>query len=164
MDTKVCSTCKVSYLSTSEFFNKDSSRKDGLYPVCKSCSRKAKKESNTRVREKLGDEKYLARRRKYVKTYNARHPERVKRSARNTSLKRKFGITLDDYHRLSKEQRGLCKICSQKYETKRMHVDHCHATGKIRGLLCGNCNTGLGLFGDNVDLLQSAINYLGENK
>ena len=81
-------------------------------------------------------------------------------------LKRVYGITLDDYERMHYEQSGLCAICgSEGFLMKECHsiklvVDHCHATGKVRGLLCHNCNRALGLLKDNVPNLQAAINYL----
>lgn len=58
------------------------------------------------------------------------------------------------------EQNGLCKICNRN---KELVVDHCPKTGKVRGLLCGKCNKGLGHFFDNKNYLKQAINYLGEN-
>ncbi len=80
---------------------------------------------------------------------------------RNWELKKDFGITLEDFRRMEAEQNGLCAICS-KAETngKRLSVDHCHTTKKVRGLLCGNCNRGLGLFKDNQAYLKEAIKYL----
>jgi hypothetical protein len=79
-------------------------------------------------------------------------------------LKRKFGITIEDYDRMFKEQDGKCKICSTESfgdsRCKYFTVDHCHDTGNIRGLLCNRCNTALGLLDDNVNVLNSAILYL----
>lgn len=72
---------------------------------------------------------------------------------------RKYGICKWEYELLLEKQKGLCKICEQA-DTKRLSVDHCHKTHKIRGLLCGNCNRGLGLFKDNPRLLERAIKYL----
>jgi hypothetical protein len=57
------------------------------------------------------------------------------------------------------DQAGVCVIC-KKVQTETMHVDHCHATGKIRALLCGRCNPALGLFDDDVERLAQAITYL----
>lgn len=67
------------------------------------------------------------------------------------------------YQQMFKKQRGRCAICrkpetSQRYKT--LTVDHCHSTGKIRGLLCSNCNRGLGLFREKVRVLRRAANYL----
>ena len=76
-------------------------------------------------------------------------------------------MTVEEYDLLFKKQNGLCAICKQA--EKRMHklgtpqklsVDHCHNTEVIRGLLCGDCNRGLGLFHDNPELLRMAAEYL----
>lgn len=64
---------------------------------------------------------------------------------------------------LTKKQDGLCAICDSQFSYKRKRVvDHCHKTGDIRGLLCYNCNLGLGMFKDNCDLLNRAIIYLSK--
>jgi hypothetical protein len=82
---------------------------------------------------------------------------------RNIELRYLFGITLDDYNKLKENQNYKCAICgNERSEKKDFHVDHCHSTGKIRGLLCSNCNTGLGQFKDNIELLNKAISYLKE--
>ena len=75
---------------------------------------------------------------------------------------REFGITLEDYKVLEKKQNYRCKICglSKKQNKQDLSVDHCHDTGKVRGLLCKHCNFGLGHFRDNVDNLYKAIDYL----
>lgn len=64
---------------------------------------------------------------------------------RNYWLKRRYGITLDEYSRMLAEQNGVCKIC-QTEKQKALHVDHDHATGRVRGLLCASCNSILGHF------------------
>jgi hypothetical protein len=78
-------------------------------------------------------------------------------------LKRKFNISSEEYERLLKAQNGKCAICRAdkpggKYEN--FTVDHDHETGNIRGLLCSACNTGMGHFKDNPDILRKAIDYL----
>ena len=77
--------------------------------------------------------------------------ERVKERARQ--------ISNDAYDVLFARQGGVCAACKQKYH-RRLHADHCHATGKLRGLLCSNCNTGLGLYNDDADRLLAAVAYL----
>lgn len=85
------------------------------------------------------------------------------------SLKRLYGIDQSEYERMFEEQRGLCKICgnseTSRYKgvIKRLAVDHCHSSGRVRGLLCSHCNRGLGLFKDTPDFLFKAIKYLEEN-
>lgn len=85
-----------------------------------------------------------------------------KRSSANTKLKRRFGITLEDYEKMYKEQGGKCLICEATESTlgHRLAVDHCHTSGKIRGLLCKACNLGLGYYRDNETYLANAIRYL----
>jgi len=88
----------------------------------------------------------------------------------NSHLKRKYGITFDDYQKLYDAQGGKCKICdgtvsNRKWKDGRtqwmkLFVDHDHKTGKVRGLLCNTCNFGIAALKDNVEILQSAIRYL----
>ncbi len=74
-------------------------------------------------------------------------------------LKKKYGITRDDFDKMVDAQVGLCAVCLRK--PLRLHVDHCHETGRIRGLLCGSCNRAIGLLGDCPESLRRAIDYLG---
>ena len=86
-------------------------------------------------------------------------PERV----RNQKLKNSYGITLEQYNDLLAKQNGQCAICGRPdhdAKSKNLAVDHCHITRKVRGLLCGNCNNGLGRFQDDIALLERALAYL----
>lgn len=84
---------------------------------------------------------------------------------KNQHLKRTYGITLDQYNQILIKQNGCCWICKRHESelTQRLHVDHCHKTGKVRSLLCFNCNQGLGNFKDSVGLLITAAEYLKIN-
>ncbi len=85
------------------------------------------------------------------------NPDRVK----SNDLKRMYGIDLDQFYTLLETQQSRCAICSIAFTTtKDAHVDHCHTTNQVRGLLCGNCNRWLGLFKDDPTLLTQAITYL----
>ncbi len=79
---------------------------------------------------------------------------------RNYHLKRRYGITAAEADAILAEQGGLCAICRT---APAAQVDHNHATGKVRGLLCFNCNGGLGQFRDDVNVMQSAIGYLSDH-
>lgn len=79
---------------------------------------------------------------------------------RDYFLRRKYGITLDDLIFLWDNQDRCCKICRKPISHSESHVDHDHATGAVRGLLCGQCNRGLGMFYDSVEFLERAAEYL----
>lgn len=89
---------------------------------------------------------------------------------KNSKLKKAYGISLQDYNELLTKQNGKCSICgvdNNGYYRKKLRafaVDHCHTTNKIRGLLCSDCNTGIGLLKDNIDLLNNAIKYLNKSR
>jgi len=104
------------------------------------------------------------------KAYYKNNPNRQKsdpKHQRKSSLKRLYNIQPADYDKLLGQQNGLCAICGQPETRKnryggicKLHIDHDHKTKKIRGLLCGKCNSALGLFKDNKKLLKKAIKYL----
>ena len=82
---------------------------------------------------------------------------------RRSKFKKQYGITVEDYEQMLRAQGGGCGICGATVpsnRTKFFAVDHCHGTGKVRGLLCTKCNRGLGLFNDNTDRLSAAVRYL----
>lgn len=81
-------------------------------------------------------------------------------------LRKQYGISADDYWSMLAKQNGCCLICYHKPSTgaRRLAVDHCHTTGKVRGLLCSRCNTALGLFRDNPMMLEAAKRYLLEHQ
>ena len=85
---------------------------------------------------------------------------------RKSSLKKAYGITIDDYNRMFAKQNGCCAICKthitqlNQPRKKYLCVDHDHHTGKIRGLLCDKCNRGIGLLQDNKEIVSNAYHYL----
>jgi hypothetical protein len=81
-----------------------------------------------------------------------------------TRVRAMYGIEPEEYLQMHKSQQGRCAICGEEPTTKRgLHLDHCHETGKVRGLLCHGCNTGIGSFGDDPELLKKALDYLKES-
>lgn len=93
--------------------------------------------------------------------------ECAQRGLTSAYLKRTYKIDIDKYEEMLEEQNHRCKICGgegflmdPKRHKIKLVVDHCHATGAVRGLLCHNCNRALGLFKDDIDVLSSAIAYL----
>ena len=82
---------------------------------------------------------------------------------RASVLARKYGTTPEAVDAMSKRQNRSCSICDTTFESigaRRTHVDHCHATGQVRALLCNLCNTGLGLFSDDPARLRRAARYI----
>jgi len=88
-----------------------------------------------------------------------RHPR-----TRLRQVLRKYGMTLEDYDRMVAEQDGKCAICGREggadNTKKRLAVDHCHETNLVRGLLCTNCNQGIGNFKDDSEVIKMAVAYL----
>ena len=108
----------------------------------------------------------LAGTRIYKKKWHAArvsaHKERTRLENRRNNLRIKYGITIERYDAMFVAQSGCCAICKapQSALSRRLAVDHNHDTGKIRALLCGECNSGLGKFKDNQELLRAAAAYL----
>jgi hypothetical protein len=142
-----CGGCKVDKQSSD--FYKDSTKPSGLTSYCKPCS-KAKRSFTYLINKDKEKEQ--------MKTYHSKN----KHKAKDKYLQVSYGITLEDFQSLSEEQNHSCWICNTEVsKLKRgLFVDHCHTTGKVRGLLCHPCNTLLGMAKDNVDILNKAIQYL----
>lgn len=87
-----------------------------------------------------------------------RHGPQAPERRREEKLKYKYGITVEEYDALRGAQGGRCALCGADPEV--LCVDHCHATGRVRGLLCSPCNTGIGHLRDDVAILRRAIEYL----
>ena len=128
---KTCTLCKTEK-PHSEFYKQKTS-KDGHGSWCKPCQR----DYNTQWRKD--------------------NPDRVKFHNESGTLKYKYGITVEERQALLNKQGGTCAICPS---TTKLSVDHCHDTGKVRGILCHTCNVGLGMFHNDVEKLRAAIAYL----
>ena len=143
---KLCTKC--GYTKPKIEFHKDSDNYDGLRHECKKCRSLLRHEHRKNNLEKFKLKE---------------NSKKAKDSWLNADLKRSYGISLKEYDDLVKAQDNKCKICNKEEQhktKKRLTVDHCHVTNKIRGLLCHRCNCALGLFFDNPDLLKLAIQYL----
>jgi len=130
------------------------------YYRCKECRRKKEVDRMDRT-------KYLYTKRKHLKNKLPSFVTHDNKSHAYTILHR-FKMTANEYYELLEKQNYVCKIC-KKPETqikkkvnkvKMLSVDHCHVTGKIRGLLCHQCNVGLGAFKDSIENLECASEYL----
>lgn len=114
---------------------------------------------------------------KYHQNKNATNPKRNRqrretKSYKDYSLRQRYGITVEQYETLRQQQDGCCAICKQAEQQRDarygtlldLAVDHDHNTGEIRGLLCSACNTAIGKFNDDPQLLREAIRYLEMRK
>lgn len=128
-------------------------RDDRKDPEAKRAYRRAYWEAN---RERLLEQQRERGRRNYQA-----NPERYAERGKKARLK-KYGLTLEEYTRLLEQSQGLCAICEQPME--RPVVDHDHSTGAFRGILCNSCNTALGGFRDNPQILRRAIAYLERSR
>jgi hypothetical protein len=136
---KHCNGCKQNHPYS--FFRKRTASKDGLNNLCKTChSAKVKKWKDA------NPEKVKATREKYKKTgqrkYRYLH----------------YGISHEQYLKMLSNQHGGCAICGAT--DRKLVIDHCHETGVVRGILCHNCNAGIGMLGDNLPTIKAAVWYL----
>ena len=143
MKEKRCRGCHT--LKPEVDFSRKTSSPDGRQSQCRAC----RKAYATRNRKVLAEK---------AKIYYAR-PE-VKERYRSWQMQREYGISSEERDNLAKSQDWKCAICKWPEGDGRLHVDHDHFTGKVRGLLCGKCNRGIGMFSDNPLILAEAISYL----
>lgn len=134
---KKCTKCGETKPLTE--FSKHPECKDGVLSYCKKCDAKRRKEWGIRNKERIANNK---------RVYN---------------LKRRYGIDIEFYEHLLHEQYGKCAICNNTLGTNdghRLAVDHNHTTGRVRGLLCKVCNNAIGLFRENPEYFNRALQYL----
>jgi hypothetical protein len=134
---------KCSLVLPIDVFQKNSALRtfDGYAPYCRSCRSED-------------------RRRRYEKP---EHREQLNRATESGRLRRLYGLTLEDVEAHKQRRAFRCDICGQTKSGKHLqalHVDHCHETGQVRGMLCNHCNRGLGLFFDDPARLREAAAYL----
>ena len=146
---KTCKKCNISK-ALSEF-NKQKDTYDGLRSWCKDCfnlnSLEWRQENPEQSKQNVREW----------------HDENVDYDYRRTfSLKKRYGITQEDFERLHNQQNGLCALCSKPFK-KIARVEHCHTTGKVRGLVCDGCNLNIAYyekFEKNPELIEKIVKYL----
>ena len=137
LETRVCRVCKKQKNLLDEYYlsRRDPTKKSSYSYECKECTVKRTVE------------------------YNREHST----SVRSQYLKRNYGLTFEEFEAMLSDQDNCCAICKSTKPLgrhKRFNVDHHNKTGNVRGLLCSNCNTALGLVNDNIHTLKSMIQYL----
>lgn len=143
---KVCTRCEIE--KPLGEFSTHNTTKDGLRPYCKPCAVKGAMEWQAKNRDRRN-------------AYRRDNPMPSNQGeARHTKhLKRTYGLGRDEYEAMLEVQAHACAICGGT-DTKRLSVDHCHLSQRIRGLLCRKCNTGLGFFRDDPEIVKRAAAYL----
>ncbi|MEU6538821.1 endonuclease VII domain-containing protein [Streptomyces sp. NPDC047000] len=175
--SKQCSTCQE-VLPVSAFA-RNRSRLDGLQTNCRECAaeyyRRRQKARGRSVREKIDvpEGHKLCRSCGEVKPWSEWHRNATASDGLSTRckacraaegraghLKRSYGMTEAERDELLASQKGLCVICLKE---PGVHVDHCHKTGRVRGVLCFNCNSAIGKLSDDPDIVRRAAAYLEGN-
>lgn len=114
----------------------------------------------------MRDPERLEKKRAYARDYQCKYRRNNLEAWKSGRLRCSYGITLQQYERMFEQQQGKCKICrrpetaQRKGQTLKLSVDHCHKTKKVRGLLCGKCNRGIGSFDHDATLMKRAAKYV----
>lgn len=150
---KVCSRCRQDKFLFE--FSKDASTKDGLRSYCRACADVYWTEYRNKNREKVNA---------WQRERASKNRPEARLRVRKSHFKTAYGLTLEQRDEMRAAQQNKCLICLNTFSfgwgKQGPAVDHCHATGKVRGLLCPTCNNLLGRAKDSVEILQRAIQYL----
>lgn len=129
---------------------------------CNTCAAVQKEKTKRRQQEWQKTPEFKVRHAVRMKKYqNAKSPERKALDHQKTRLRR-YGLTVPQFQEMVTTREGNCDLCGI-YKGLALHVDHCHKTNRVRGLLCVSCNTCLGGLGDSIEGLERALNYLTGN-
>lgn len=135
--------------------------------MCRACYDRHLREANPAYadRQQRKYEVWLAGNYEHVAEYQNNYQQRDDVRLRSRKRAREavlasFGLTWEDESRMLEQQGGVCGICGGQPARESFDIDHDHQTGKVRGLLCGKCNKGLGLLGDNEHMVKQALRYL----
>jgi recombination endonuclease VII len=146
---KWCPKCETT--KPLEAFGSNKAMYDGKQNYCKPCAVAVVTASRT---------KNPTAHRRSSKAWREANPEHHK----DINARWRYGVAHGTYARMFEEQGGKCAICetTDTAPTGRFHIDHCHDTGKVRGLLCQKCNLGIGHLKHDPEIIRSAISYLAE--
>lgn len=138
VETKLCGKCGAYHPATSAYFPLQGGK---MWSPCKGCRNAARRERQ------------------------ASRPN-IQAERKQRFVQSRYGLSWDEYQAMVEASNGCCTICQQAFEEKRKEpfIDHCHSSGKVRGLLCLGCNSALGHFKDSESSLERAILYLQESR
>lgn len=100
----------------------------------------------------------------YHKNYSKDNRDHLKKLSKINKLKRHYNLSIEEFNKMKEKQKNCCAICETSFDNTKVHVDHCHDSGKVRGLLCNMCNTGIGFLKDSYEIVRSAAKYLENAK
>ena len=167
VESKSCKACRQTK-SLSEFYTKG---KSGHTARCKECHNRSRAVYRVTAKEKVNAKKreHYERCRESYLAYNRSDKRRA--SVFKWKLEKQFGITVEQFDEMLRKQGGACAVCGRPpteinghRHKHRLHVDHDHATGRVRGLLCNSCNVAIGCLKDDIGVLYAAIDYLSYPK
>lgn len=147
-------------------FNRKADSADGLRPDCKPCRAadqrawRAANPERARGLQRAWRERNPGANEAKNRRWAEANPETLAAAKRDSDLRRLYGISAADYDAMFESQRGLCAVCERPPGARRLHVDHDHATGAVRGLLCSNCNTAIGKLREDPVVFARAVSYL----
>ena len=159
MNTNIVKTCKIHGELTETQVIKVNMRRKNMFLRCKKCNL-------------LSVRKYQKNNPDKTKFWDKKRSNNPKRKLYNKIRNfKKYGLTIEKYNSLLIKQNNKCAICSSEEKskqnngihTRQLAIDHCHKTGKIRSLLCSQCNKGIGHFNDSIELLNRVIEYLSKH-
>lgn len=160
-ETRLCTGCNTEKSVLD--FSKNKTRKNGRNGHCKSCNKKYRGDNIEYLRK--CNLEYKEKNKGSIKEkrpdYIEKNREKVREMLWRNKLKQRYNLTPSQYKSIFELQNGKCAICDR---VSPLSVDHCHQSKKVRGLLCGSCNRGLGLFGESIESLKNAIVYLKKHK
>lgn len=153
---KRCSKCKQDQ-PRAEFY-RHARTSDGLGSWCRSCFREqyAATKATRKARKSQRYHADLRASRAAGRAYREANKERLAAISR----KSKYGLSAEQYAEMVARSKGRCDLCGDPPSNRGLSIDHCHSTGVVRGLLCARCNTALGKFRDDPQLLREAANYV----
>lgn len=166
---KICKACVVARQAAWGERNKDRVRVLPSEITCRMCGeRKVATAFGRRAKTKAGiDTACFECLRAKDRMRYVQNPQHSGDQAKWGAIKHKFGLSREQWIAMYAKQHGCCAICKDRFETplprrdkRGACVDHCHQTGKVRGLLCSKCNQGVGLLRDDVGIVESALSYL----
>jgi len=143
METQTCKVCEEEKDITKYEWAAD---RPNPRTTCNACRSKNREFTPTQ----------LKRKKEYQKEWFKENKTRLK----FYYAERTYGLLPEHYKEMLASQNNSCAICNISFTERKEHVDHDHTTGAVRALLCGNCNTGLGMFGEDIAALQNAVKYL----